>query len=116
VLHEVEAMTRRILLMDHGRTIADGTVEEIRRDLSDTPSVVRVATERPREVAARLVALDGTARVEVAAGEVLVATLRPDELFSELVRLSVEEGMPIGEFHATDESLEAVFGYLTAPR
>jgi ABC-2 type transport system ATP-binding protein len=109
-------MTRRILLMDHGRVVADGTVGEIRADLSDTPSVVRVKTSRPKEVAARLVLLDGTARVDVSDDAVVAATRRPEALLSELVRLAVEEGMPVHEFHPTDEGLEAVFGYLTGPR
>jgi ABC-2 type transport system ATP-binding protein len=116
VLHEVEAMTRRVLLMDHGRLIADGTVAEIRHDLSDTPSVVRVRTSAPRDLARRLLEQDSTSNVEIGLDSVEVTTTRPDALFAELARLAVDAGVPIEAFHPTDESLEAVFGYLTKAR
>lgn len=113
VLHEVEGMTRRILMMDHGRVIADGTVEEIRRDLSDRPLTVRVDTRTPRELSMRLIGLDGVRRVDVESDGVTVMTTRPNDLFDALARLSADEELPVDGFRPTDESLEAVFRYLT---
>ncbi len=49
VLHEVEAMTSRVLLIHDGRVLAEGDVREI-RDLLDehpTPSSLRAATRAP---------------------------------------------------------------------
>jgi ABC-2 type transport system ATP-binding protein len=113
VLHEVESMTRRILLLDHGRVIADGTIEEIRRDLSDRPLTVRIECPDVRRIASRVVALEGTRRVDMA-GEVLqVLTVRPGDLFRELARSAAEDAVPIRRYEPTDETLEAVFRYLT---
>jgi ABC-2 type transport system ATP-binding protein len=116
VLHEVEAMTRRILVMSHGRVVAEGTVSEIRADLSDRPHAVNVRTSAPRDLARRLVALEGVQGVEVAVGSVAVLTVRPNDVFEELARLATEDGIPIHEFGAADENLEAVFRYLTTGR
>ena len=113
VLHEIEAMTRRVLMMDHGRVVADGTIQEIRRDLSDRPHAITIETRAPRDVALRLLALDGVQRVEVGPSSVSVLTTRPDDLFAEVARLVVEERLPVAEFRPTDESLEAVFRYVT---
>ena len=113
VLHEVEQMTHRVLLLARGRVIAEGTIEEIRRDLSDQPLAVRIKTARPRELASRLVAMEGTRRLDVGRDALDVLTTRPDDLFAELARLSAEEGVPVAEYGPTDESLEAVFRYLT---
>jgi len=113
VLHEVEGMTRRILMMDHGRVIADGTVDEIRRDLSDRPLTVRVDTSAPRDLARHLIALLGVGRVDLELDGLTVMTTRPDDLFDALSRLSAEETVPVDGFRPTDESLEAVFRYLT---
>jgi ABC-2 type transport system ATP-binding protein len=113
VLHEVESMTRRVLLMDHGRMIADGTISEIRRDLSDRPLSVRIESSAPRELAKRIVALDGVARIDVGALDVLVWTNRPNDLFAGLAAWSNDDRIPIGGYGPTDESLEAVFRYLT---
>jgi len=114
VLHEVESMTRRVLLMDHGRVIADGTIAEIRRDLSDRPLTVRIETTAARELARRIVALDGVERIDVGATGVLVMTKRPNDLFSALADFAADDRLPIGGYGPTDESLEAVFRYLTA--
>jgi ABC-2 type transport system ATP-binding protein len=116
VLHEVEAMTRRVLLMDHGRLVADGTVGEIRRDLSDRPSVVVVRSAAPRALGGRLLAHEATSRVEIGADAVEVTTTRPDALLHEVVRLGAEDGVAVRGFHPADESLEAVFRYLTDAR
>ena len=113
VLHEVEQMTHRVLLMDRGRVIAEGTIEAIRRDLSDQPLSVRITTKDPRAFAQRLVGLEGVRRLELGAGRLDVLTTRPDDLFAALTRLVTEDRLPLSEFGPTDESLEAVFRYLT---
>ena len=42
-----------------------------------------------------------------------VMTTRPNGLFEQLARWSVDDRVPIGGYGPTDESLEAVFRYLT---
>jgi ABC-2 type transport system ATP-binding protein len=113
VLHEVEAMTHRVVLMDHGRIVADGTIEQIRLDLSDQPHVIAIASRAPRALAARVVSLEGVQRVEVGAAGIAVLTTRPDDLFDAVSRLAIDEKIPVEAFHPTDESLEAVFRYVT---
>jgi ABC-2 type transport system ATP-binding protein len=116
VLHEVEAMTRRVLMMSYGRVVADGTIEEIRRDLSDRPHAVRVESDAPRATAARTVALDGVQRVDVAPGWVDVLTTKPTELFRTLASWAAQGLEPVRAWRPLDESLEAVFRYLTDGR
>ena len=116
VLHEVETMTRRVLMMSYGRVVADGTIEEIRRDLSDRPHAVRVASDAPRAVAGRTVLLDGVRRVDVAAAHVDVLTTKPDELFRTLAAWATDRTVPVSAWRPLDESLEAVFRYLTDGR
>ncbi len=116
VLHEVETMTRRVLMMSYGRVVADGTIEEIRRDLADRPHAVRVETTSPRAVAGRTVALDGVRRVDVATTHVDVLTTKPDELFRTLSEWAAGGTVPVSAWRPLDESLEAVFRYLTDGR
>ena len=52
ILHEVEAMTSNILLINNGRIVAEGNVHQI-RDLIDThPHTVHVRAADPRALAA----------------------------------------------------------------
>jgi ABC-2 type transport system ATP-binding protein len=114
VLHEVESVARRVLLMDHGRVIADGTIHEIRREMSDRPLSVRVRSSAPGAVARALASLDGVRRLDLAHDGLAVWTTRPDGLFDALASLSGKDGIPIESFHPLDEDLEAVFRYLTS--
>jgi ABC-2 type transport system ATP-binding protein len=114
VLHEVEAMTHRVLLLSHGMVVAEGTIEQIRRDLSDRPLAIRVETPDPRALAAHFVTMEGVRRVDVDPTRVDVMTTRPTDLFRELARLASEDHVSITRYRSLDESLEAVFRYLTS--
>ncbi len=113
LLHEVESMARRVVMMDHGRVVADGTVHEIRADLSDRPHGLEIATGRPRDLARVLVALSGVGRVDVVHAGLKVWTTRPDDVLDALVRASSSDGIAVDSFAPLDESLEAVFRYVT---
>ena len=112
VLHEIEAMTRRVLMLDQGRVVAEGTVDDIRRDLADRPLAVRVESDDPRALAHRLLDVEGISRLDLAREALVVLSTRPDDLFRAL-SAAAAEGLSVRRYHPLDESLEAVFRYLT---
>jgi ABC-2 type transport system ATP-binding protein len=114
ILHEVEAMTRRVLLIHNGRILAEGDVREIRDLMDEHPHTVALRARDPRALAGRVVgaphvlslSFDGT-------GEWLtVQTARPDEFYGALHEAAVEAG--VTEMYSPDEDLESVFKYLVA--
>jgi ABC-2 type transport system ATP-binding protein len=114
VMHEVEAMTHRFLLIYGGRVLAAGDVREIRRLLEDIPHHVRIVCDTPRALARRLAGeaqVQGL-RVDERQGELLVETRAPHDLFASLPRHAHEAGVAVQELYSSDESLDAVFGYL----
>jgi len=113
VLHEVESMTRRVLMMTHGHVVADGTIDDIRRDLADRPHTIRIESPEPRAVARRVLEVDGVLRVSIAAASVEATTTHPDDLFRALAAWSADGGIPLSSWRPLDESLEAVFRFLT---
>jgi ABC-2 type transport system ATP-binding protein len=113
ILHEVESMARRILFLHAGRVLADGTVEEIRREMPEHPLTVRIGTSTPSSLAARVLALDGVRRVERVEGGIEAWSTRPDELFDRLAAWAGEDGLSVQSVVPMDEDLEAVFRYLT---
>ena len=55
ILHEVEAMTRRVLLIHHGRILAEGDVREIRDLMDEHPHTVALRARDPRALARAVV-------------------------------------------------------------
>jgi ABC-2 type transport system ATP-binding protein len=114
ILHEVEAMTRRVLLIHNGRILAEGDVREIRDLLDEHPHTVALRARNPRALAEAIVRRPHVISLSFGPeGEWLtVQTERPDEFYGSLHEAAVEAG--VTEMYSPDESLEAVFRYLVA--
>jgi ABC-2 type transport system ATP-binding protein len=113
VLHEVEAMTDGIVLLHHGQVLAEGTVPHI-RDLLDTYARrIRVTTDRPRDLARDLLALDGLlSGLTLVDGGVILETLHPDRMCSAVQELAARGTLPVAAVDPLDEDLTSVFAYL----
>jgi len=112
ILHEVEAMTRRVLLIHNGRILAEGDVREIRDLLDEHPHTVALRARDPRRLAAEIVAWPTVISISFGPeGEWLtVQTTRPDEFYGALPEAALEAG--VTEMYSPDEDLESVFRYL----
>jgi ABC-2 type transport system ATP-binding protein len=114
ILHEVEAMTRRVLLIHNGRILAEGDVREIRDLMDEHPHTVALRARDPRALARAVVSSPHVLSLTFGAeGEwVTVQTARPDEFYTSVVDAAVEAG--VSEMYSPDENLESVFKYLVA--
>jgi ABC-2 type transport system ATP-binding protein len=114
ILYEVEAMTRRVLLVHNGRILAEGDVRDIRDLLDEHPHTVALRAREPRRLAAAVVGWPSVLSVRLdPQGEWLtVETTRPDEFYGGLHAEALEAG--VVEMHSPDENLESVFRYLVA--
>jgi ABC-2 type transport system ATP-binding protein len=112
VLTDVEALTERILLMDHGRVLAHGGVHEVRDLLDRYPRHVRVATPDPRALGARLWTWPSVLSLEVSDQSVLVRTGQPVAFYEQLQDLLTTENVPFTSVTSPDDTVEAVFKYL----
>jgi ABC-2 type transport system ATP-binding protein len=117
VLPDVEALTDRIVLLNHGRLVAHGTVDEIRNLLDQYPRTVRIVTDDPKAMGALLWQLETVNEVAAEEGAVVVRTLQPAEFHRELQRVLLQH--PNVSFTAVttlDDNVEAVFRYLVDSR
>jgi ABC-2 type transport system ATP-binding protein len=114
VLHEVEAMTDTILLINHGRMLAEGNIYEIRQLIDTHPLQVTIRCDNVNVLTAQLLAFEDVKSVHFdrARHQLTVETVRPDEFHRRLPGLALEHGVKIHSLWSPDESLEAVFGYL----
>jgi ABC-2 type transport system ATP-binding protein len=116
VLHEVETLTNRIVLMHRGRLVAEGQINEIRDLIDRHPHRIVLVCDNYRALAAKLVRWDDVEGVKIQGAEssVLIETRTPDAFYSRLPAISLEEGTPIREVYSEDNNLEAVFKYLVS--
>jgi ABC-2 type transport system ATP-binding protein len=113
VLAEIEALTRRVAVMNRGRLAAEGDVKEIRGLLDQHPRRIRIRCARPRELAAALVKEAGVTELALEEGLLTVFTREPDAFHARLPALALATAGEVAEISSPDDTLEAVFRYLT---
>jgi ABC-2 type transport system ATP-binding protein len=113
VLHEVEALTSDILLMHHGRVLAEGNVHQIRDLIDEHPHTVCLRSQRPRALATALVANEDVLSVRIEADAVFVQTAKPDAFYARVTEMAANDASgDIYEITSPDDNLQAVFDYL----
>lgn len=114
VLHEVQSMTPRIVLLNRGRLVAEGNVRQLRDLIDRYPHRIVLVSSGYRALAARLVAFPDVVGVKLEDKDrsIIVETRQPDAFYARLPALSLEADTRIEELYSDDDSLEAVFKYL----
>jgi len=114
VLHEVEAVTPRVVLINHGRLVAEGNVREIRDLIDSHPHRILLRSENDRALAARLVGFEDVVGVDLSreGGGILVETRTPDAFYARLTAIAREPGTAVRHVESEDDNLDAVFRYL----
>jgi ABC-2 type transport system ATP-binding protein len=113
VLHEVEALTSNILVINNGRIVAEGNVHQIRELIDEHPHTVYIRAQEPRTLARDLLAEEGVVSLRLEPGAVVVETSRPDAFYARLTDMAARgTAGTIEEVTSPDDNLEAVFRYL----
>ena len=112
VLHELEAVVDRVVLVHQGRLLADGRIHELRDRLPDRPHRLRLRAAEPRALAAALTMWPQVEGVAVHDDAVEVALLGQRDFYERLTALASEWQGGLHEITPLDDDLAAVFGYL----
>ena len=114
ILHEIESMTNNILLINHGRILAEGNVHEIRELIDEHPHNVYISCDKPRLLASLLINYEDVASVnlDVENSGIVIETVKPDDFYSRLPAIILENDIKVENIHSPDDNLQAVFQYL----
>lgn len=114
VLHEVQGITPKIILLNRGRLVAEGHLRQIRDLIDHHPHRIVLVSPACRALAAKLVGFDDVVGLEIKKKEsaVLIETIAPDTFYGRLPDLASDPAVPIAEIYSDDDNLEAVFKYL----
>jgi ABC-2 type transport system ATP-binding protein len=115
ILYEVESLTRNILLMHHGRLLAQGDIYQIRSLIDAHPHRIAIASRDARALAKRLLDLPYvlSARLDMPeAGRVEIETRSPELFYAQFPDIVLEHHFIVQSFDSPDNNLESVFRYL----
>ena len=113
ILHEIEAMTSTILLINNGRILAEGNIHTIRDLIDEHPHKVKIRASDPRGMARGFLSHDDVISLQFEDGAVVVETAKPDAFYDRLTEMAATGAMgEVYEVSSPDDNLQAVFEYL----
>jgi ABC-2 type transport system ATP-binding protein len=113
ILHEIEAITSTILLINNGRILAEGNIHTIRDLIDEHPHKVRIVASDPLGMARGFLSHDDVISLQFEDGAVVVETRKPDAFYGRLTEAAANGSAgEVYEVSSPDDNLQAVFDYL----
>jgi len=109
ILHEVERLARRQIVLVRGRLAAAGDHHAIRSAIADRPRQVLVRSSDPRRLAAALVGVEAVSGVGIDGVDVVVSSPRALDLALALPGVARRVDVRLLEVRPLDDSLESAF-------
>ncbi|HEX4823693.1 MAG TPA: ABC transporter ATP-binding protein [Candidatus Polarisedimenticolaceae bacterium] len=114
ILHEVDLLSDRVILVHHGYVVAEGKIAGVRDEIEQHPAQVLVRCDRPALVASRIFELDSAVEIKIHDDRrgLLVHTRDADKFYLLLNRLVLEHELDLEAVMPADEDVQAVYKYL----
>ena len=113
VLSEVQATCSRVLIINKGRIVADGTPEDLVSEEKGKATINIEVEKITAELVVKIKALVGVKEVKTAGNKIVVITGVENDIRKDVAKLVVEEGAGLLEFVHKQVDLEDVFINLT---
>ncbi|HUK91964.1 MAG TPA: ABC transporter ATP-binding protein [Blastocatellia bacterium] len=114
ILHEVDMMSDRVVLLNNGYVVAEGNVHGMRSEMDDRPSQIMIRCDSPSLLASRVFALDSVVEASMHKDRrgLFIKTSDQDSFYLLLNRIIVDEGLNVESVSPMDDNLNAVYEYL----
>ncbi|MGA9161022.1 MAG: ABC transporter ATP-binding protein [Actinomycetota bacterium] len=109
ILHEVERLAHRQIVLVRGRLAAAGDHHAIRSAIADRPRQVLLRSSDPRRLAAALVGVEAVIGIGIDGVDVVVSSPRALDLALALPGVARRAGVRLLEVRPLDDSLESAF-------
>lgn len=112
-MEEVEEISTRIIIMDHGRIIAEGTKEQLKEQLEEEKLYEIDVEDSAGLTEGELYQIDGVKKVYMNTTHIRITTLKGIENLDKMITFLVNKGLRIQNLTTSNASLEMVFLKLT---
>jgi ABC-2 type transport system ATP-binding protein len=114
ILHEVNAMSDTVVLLNNGYVVAEGDISGVRDEMEEHPMQILIRCDSPSGLAARVFEQDSVveARIHKDRQGLFVKTRDADGFYLLLNRIVVEGNINVESITPVDDDLNAVYQYL----
>ncbi len=114
ILHEVDVMSDRVILLNNGYVVAEGNIHGVRDEMEEHPMQILIRCDRPSKLAARVFDKDHVveARLHDDRLGLFVRTRDADRFYLLLNDVVAEGEINIESVAPVDDDLSAVYSYL----
>jgi ABC-2 type transport system ATP-binding protein len=114
ILHEVDLISDRIVMMSSGYVVAEGNIQGVRSEMEDHPMQIFIRCDRPSLVAALIFQQDTVveAKIHSDGRGLLVSTRNADQFYRLFNRIVLENQISVEAVAPADENVHAVYEYL----
>jgi ABC-2 type transport system ATP-binding protein len=114
ILHEVDMMSDRVVLINNGYILAEGNIHGVRDEMEEHPMQILIRCDKPAKLASRVFDQDNVveARLHEDHRGLFVRTRDADRFYLLLNRAVAEGEINVESVAPVDDDLSAVYGYL----
>jgi len=114
ILHEVDMMSDRVVLLNNGYIVAEGNIHGVRDEMEEHPMQILIRCDQPAKLAAYVFAQNHVveARLHDDRGGLFVKTRDADRFYLMLNHAVVEGQVNLESVAPVDDDLSAVYQYL----
>jgi ABC-2 type transport system ATP-binding protein len=114
ILHEVDLISDRIVMMSSGYVVAEGDIQGVRSEMEDHPMQILIRCDRPSLVAALIFQQDSVveAKIHSDGQGLLVATRNADQFYRLFNRIVLDNHISVEAVAPADENVHSVYEYL----
>ena len=114
ILHEVDMMSDRVVLLNNGYVVAEGNIHGVRDEMEEHPMQILIRCDDPSKLAAHVFAHDHVveARLHDDKGGLFIKTKDADRFYLLLNEVVASGEVSIESIAPVDDDLSAVYQYL----
>jgi ABC-2 type transport system ATP-binding protein len=114
ILHEVDLISDRVIMLSSGYVMAEGDIQSVRSEMEDHPMQIFIRCDKPSLVAALIFGQDSVveAKIHADGGGLLVGTRNADNFYRLFNRIVLDKNISVEAVAPADENVHSVYEYL----